>query len=173
MIMNRKRKSTSGARLRRFGLAMTVLALIVGTVEPLMAKDRHAGYYYPRVSSSEVYDPRAVTMADANRRSRIQFVNGLTQQMLSRPYAPDYAVFAKGDEAEKLIIVALKDGSLGTIYRARAVLAMMTSIARTSAFFNEFGVQDFFTFFDLATLFGFKQITITDGDRYSHQVVFE
>ena len=50
---------------------------------------------------------------------------------------------------------------------------MMTSIARTSPFFNEFRVQYFFTFFDLATLFGFKQITITDGDHYSHQIILK
>ena len=173
LVMNGQRKVIHGAWLRRLALAVTFLALILGAAAPLLAKDRHAGYYYPRISSSEVYDPRAATMAEANRRSRIQFVVSLTQQMLSRPYAPDYAVFAKGDEAEKLIIVALKDGSLGTIYRARALLAMMTSIARTSPFFNEFRVQYFFTFFDLATLFGFKQITITDGDHYSHQIILK
>ncbi|MEE8172682.1 MAG: molybdopterin-guanine dinucleotide biosynthesis protein A [Alphaproteobacteria bacterium] len=171
--MNDNRKANRGAWLRRLSLAVAVLAWILGSAAPLLAKDRHAGYYYPRASSSEEFKPRVVTMSEANRRSRIQFVVGWTQQMLSRPYAPEFAIFAKGDEAEKLIIVALQEGSLGTIYRARAALAMMTSIARTSEFLNRLGVQDYFTFFDLATLFGFTQITITDGDRYSHQIVFK
>lgn len=170
--MNRKQKATGGKWLRHLSLAVAVSAMILGSAAPLAAKDRHAGYYYPRASSSEFFEPRVVTMAEANRHGRIQFVVGWTRQMLSRPYAPEFAIFAKGDEAEKLIIVALQEGSLGTIYRARAVLAMMTSIARTSEFLNRLGVQDYFTFFDLATLFGFTQITITDGDRYSHQIEF-
>ena len=96
LVMNGQRKVIHGAWLRRLALAVTFLALILGAAAPLLAKDRHAGYYYPRISSSEVYDPRAATMAEANRRSRIQFVVSLTQQMLSRPYAPDYALFAPG-----------------------------------------------------------------------------
>ena len=171
--MHKIRKTAAGKWLRNFSLAAALSVMVLGSAAPLAAKDRHAGYYYPRTSSSESIEPRVVTMAEANRRSRIQFVVGWTQQMLTRPYAPEFAIFAKGDEAEKLIIVALQDGSLGTIYRARAVLAMMTSVARTSEFLNRLGVQDYFTFFDLATLFGFTQITITDGDRYSHQIVFK
>lgn len=134
------------------------------------AADRHAGYYYPPNATIESFSSRAVPMAEANRQTRIQFVVGLTQQMLAKPHAPEYAIFAKGEHAEKLIIVGLRPGSLGTIYRARAVLAMLTSVARSSRLFNEFGVEDFFTFFDLARLFGFAQITVSDGDTFSHQV---
>ena len=142
---------------------MTLVAVIAFTTE-LSAADRHAGYYYPPTVTHETYNSRAIAMAEASRSARIQFVTTLTQQMLGKPHAPEYAIFAKGAEAEKLIIVGLRPGSMSTLYRARAVLAMLTSVARSSRLFNEFGVQDFFTFFDLAKLFGFVQVTVSDGD---------
>jgi len=154
------------------GLAAFVLGVTSLPVSSASA-DRHAGYYYPPNATTETYSSRAVPMAEANRQTRIQFVVSLTQQMLSKPHAPEYAIFAKGEDAEKLIIVGLRPGSLGTIYRARAVLAMLTSVARSSRLFNEFGVADFFTFFDLARLFGFTQITVSDGDSFSHQIFIE
>jgi len=156
-----------------------VLGALVAAVTPQDARaDRHAGYYYPPAVSTEIYKARAVTMAEASRSNRIKFVVGLTQQMLSKPHPPDYAIFAKGENAEKLIIVALRGGVIDTIYRARAAraraaLAVLTSVARSSRLFNEFGVQDFFTFFDLAKLFGFERITISDGDTFSHQVLLD
>ncbi len=135
--------------------------------------DRHAGYYYPPITSSETYEARAVTMADADRSQRIRFINSLTEQLLSRPYPPQYTIFAKGDEAQKMIIVGLQPGALGTIYRARALLATLTAVARSSRLFNEFGVQEYFTFFDLARLFGFERITVSDGESFSHQIYLE
>jgi hypothetical protein len=137
------------------------------------AADRHAGYYYPPNITHETYNSRAIAMAEASRSARIQFVTTLTQQMLGKPHAPEFAIFAKGEHAEKLIVVGLQPGSMSTLYRARAVLAMLTSVARSSRLFNEFGVQDFFTFFDLAKLFGFVQITVTDGETFSHQIAIE
>src|SRR5260221_3500648 len=65
-----------------------------------------------------------------NRRERLLFVSATTQQQGSANYAPRYVMFAKGDQAEKLIIVGLDDETLGTIYRARALLAALSSLAR-------------------------------------------
>ena len=132
--------------------------------------DRHAGYYYPPLTSSETYEARATIMPDADRSQRLKFINNLTEQILSRPYEPQYAIFAKGDEAQKLIIVGQQPGSIDTIYRARALLATLTAVARTSRLFQEFGVQEYFTFFDLARLFGFERITISNGVEFSHQI---
>ena len=39
--------------------------------------------------------------------------------------------------------------------------------------FQELGVQEWFTFFDLAKMLGFKQITISDGRDFAHQVIME
>lgn len=135
--------------------------------------DRYVDYYYPPVGNSEIYEARAVAMADADRSQRLKFINNLTEQILPRPYPPEYAIFAKGDEAQKLIIIGQRPGALNTNYRARALLATLTAVARSSRLFNEFGVQEYFTFFDLAKLFGFKRITISDGDSFSHQINLE
>jgi hypothetical protein len=55
----------------------------------------------------------------------------------------------------------------------RAVLATMTAVARTMPIFVDNGVEDHFTFFDLAKILGFEQITVTDGDSFAHQVFLE
>ena len=82
-------------------------------------------------------------------------------------------MFAKGDEAEKLIIIALGDQSIATIYQARALLAQLTAVARASDFFRELGVESYFTFFDLAKMLGFKRLTISDGIGFTHRVEIE
>ena len=136
-------------------------------------EDRHAGYYYPAPGTYEVYEARARPLEETGRPLRIGFVTGLSASMAQRAYAPPYAIFAKGNEAEKLIIVALNDGSLDTIYRARAVLADLTALARTLPIFREFGVQEWFTFFDLMKMMGFRQLTVTNGRDFAHQVAIE
>jgi len=133
--------------------------------------DRHEGYYYPEAVSQETYVARAVTLPQATRESRIGFVTGMTAQQLRAPFPPQFAIFAKGDGAQKLIIVALNDTAIGTVFRARALLAQLTAQVRTTQFFQELGVADFFTFFDMAKMMGFEQITVSDGDTFSHQVL--
>ena len=137
------------------------------------SEDRHAGYYYPEPSSQETYVARADTMPQASRALRLGFVTGFTGKQLDATYPPTYLMFAKGAEAQKLIIVAMEDERVNTIYRARALLAMMTAFSRSLPIFRENGVEDRFTFFDLAKLLGFELITITDGRDFAHQVVIE
>lgn len=166
------RKSLVGRHVPTLVLGALLLAFSLAALSaPSSAEDRHANYYYPPVTSNESYVARAAMLADASRELRIQFIVNLTQQMLAKPFPPDYVIFAKGDQAEKMIIVGLNDyGGMSTLFRARATLAMLTSIARGSKLFQEFGVDDFFTFFDLAKLFGFEQITVSDGKTYAHQI---
>lgn len=158
----------------RYGFGVVGALVLVGVLlAPARADDRHVGYYYPPPQTIETYEARAETLEDSNRTRRIGFVVELTQQMLSNPYAPEFAVFAKGDEAEKLLIVALKDDVLDTIYRARALLAMLTSVSRATPLFQDYGVAEVFTFFDLLKILGFVQLTISDGDGFAHQVLLE
>src|SRR5262249_19797750 len=140
---------------------------------PSLAQSRHEGYYYPKLTSREVYVSRARTFDDASRSRRIEFVTGLTQIFVQLPYAPQFAMFAKGDEAEKLIIVGLNEGSFNTLFRARALVANLTSFARAAPLFKEYKVDDLFTFYDLAKLLGFDRITISDGARFAHQVALQ
>lgn len=132
--------------------------------------DRHAGYYYPSPDSTETYVGRARPLAEADRRIRIGFVVGLEEQIAKGGQPIPYALFAKGGEAQKLIMVALVDGPLDTLYRARGVLANLTAQSRLLPVFRERGVEDLFTFFDLLVLLGYEQLTLTDGKTWAHQV---
>ena len=152
---------------------LTVVLCLVSAVPDALAEDRHVGYYYPPPSSEEVYKARARTLPEANRGMRIGFVTGVTQQLQQRPFPPTAAMFAKGAEAEKLIIVALEDGRIDTIYRARALFANLTAVARTTPIFQEYGVEELFTFFDFAKMLGYTQITISNGRDFTHQVFLE
>jgi len=147
-------------------LALGLSAALAAAAED----DRHAGYYYPEPTSAEVYEARAYTLPEASRKLRIAFVTGITTEQNKAPYPPQAAIFAKGSEAEKLIIVALEDGRIDTVYRARAIFAQMTAVARLLPVFSELGVEDYFTFFDLAKMLGFEQITISNGREFAHQI---
>ena len=141
---------------------MRILSCLGGPVAALLlfcpavaAQDRHDGYYYPKPESTESYTARATVLPDSNRDRRLGFI---------------VAIFAKGGDAEKLIIVALDDGIFATLFRARAVLATLTAQVRASPLFAELGVQNLFTFYDLAKLLGFQRLTISDGRVWSHRV---
>lgn len=97
------------------------------------ADDRHAGYYFPESQSTEVYMARAVTLPDTDRKQRLAFVTGVTLKQANLPYPSNLAMFARGDDATRSIIVDLQDGRMNTIYRARAVLAMLTAMGQAIA----------------------------------------
>ncbi len=154
---------------------LAVFFYMLGAMSPSSsdAGDRHANYYYPPPQSSEVYKARAKTLPESSRRSRIAFVTGLTNRMLQNPYPPQFAIFAKGEGAEKLIIVSVTEDAYNTLFRMRALLATLTAVARTTPLFKQGEVQDFFTFFDLTKMLGFVMITVTDGKDFAHRIVIE
>ena len=159
----------------RLAAALGLALLVAGPAAAQSGndEDRHEGYYYPEIGSTETYVARARAMDDTSREKRIGFVVAHTLGQAQRPYPPRYALFAKGADAEKLIIVGLYDETFATLYRARGVLAQMTALARSSDLFRTLAVEDYFTFFDLLKMLGFQQLTITDGDTYAHQVTIE
>ena len=132
-------------------LAAGAILLLGGAAD---AAARHAGSY-SEPTSIETYVARAGTLPRAGREMRIGFVTGMTAQQLSASYPPPFAIFAKGEQAQKLLIVSLGDNGFHTLFQARALLAQLTSVARASDLFRDMGVEDFFTFFDLAKLLGF------------------
>lgn len=135
--------------------------------------DHHEGYYYPKPGSFEHYPARVYTLPESDRVRRQAFIIGLTKQLVGGQYAPSYAIFAKGDGSDKLIIVALADGQLNTIYRARALLATFTSVARSTKFFQQNTQPDEATFLDLLKLLGFKRVTVSDGREFAHQIIID
>ncbi len=161
------------AILRARLAAVLVLWPLLAWAGGAAAADRHQGYYYPEPATKETYVARSRVMEEADRSIRIGFVTGITQQLLTKPYPPTAAIFAKGAEAQKLIIVALEDGRIDTLYRARALFANLTAVSRGMPIMQELGVQDWFTFFDLVRMLGFAQITISNGREFSHQVILE
>lgn len=135
--------------------------------------DHHEGYYYPKPQTIEHYTAEVYVLPGSDRVRRQAFIIGLTKQLMGGQYAPPYGIFAKGDESDKLIIVALGDGQLNTIYRARALLAMFTSVARSTSFFQQNTQPDEATFLDLLKLLGFRQVTISDGRDFCHQIIID
>lgn len=152
-------------------IALVTVLFDFGT--PGFGADRHVGIYYPVPQTQEVYKARTNALPDVDRAQRIDFVNGLTAHMLASPYPPQFAVFAKGTHAEKLIIVSLYDNAFNTMYRVRALLAMLTTVSRQTPYFRKHSVSDSLTFFDLLVLLGFERLTVTDGEDFAYQVSFK
>jgi hypothetical protein len=139
---------------------------------PSSTESQHEGYYYPSISSREIYHARARPLDDSDRTRRLGFVTLMLGQQLDLHYPPQHILFAKGDDAEKMIILGFGD-SFATLYRARAVMAGMTALVRDTALFQELQVDDLFTFYDLATLLGFREIVLSNGSSYAHRVSLE
>lgn len=138
--------------------------------QAVQSKDRHAGYYYPKNVTVEEYTARAKAIPIYDRKARIDFTNQLNLQVLGKPYPPPFVLYAKGDNAEKAILVTLNSDFAGTLYRMRGLLALMTTLARQTELFKEFKVDDLFTFFDQLKLLGFEQLTVTDGRDFANQI---
>ncbi|MCH9675910.1 MAG: molybdopterin-guanine dinucleotide biosynthesis protein A [Gammaproteobacteria bacterium] len=147
--------------------------LVANVVVSASAADRHAGYYYPPAHSNERYTGRVQTLPETNRRRRVGFITQMMNQLMESPFPPQFAVFAKGAEAEKVIISAVADGSYNTVYRMRALLAILTARARVTPIFRQYELEDVLTFLDLLKMLGFTQLTVTDGDRFSHQIFID
>src|SRR4030095_3056171 len=113
------------------------------------------------------------TIESMDRQQRIQFVTVVSQGTIQSAYRVPYAVFAKGEKADKMIIVGLQPGEFSTIYRMRAILANMTTMSRLSPFFQERTVAEDATFFDLLKLLGFIQLTITERDKVAPQATIK
>ena len=152
-------------------LCAPLLVMLMAT--PLTAQPRHEGYYYPAVTSTEVFDRVLEITPPANRDIRIEFATMLTISQREVPYAPRYSAFAKGADADSLIIVALDDDVFRTLYRARAVMARVTSNIRATEFFMAQGLQFSGTFYDMLQILQFNSLTLTDGESWTHQVQFK
>lgn len=169
--------------MKTIGLAALTLAIgttaaVAQNAKPVSATtahndDRYAGYYFPKVTSTETFTSSLQTIQGVDRQQRIQFVTVVSQGTLQASYRVPYAVFAKGEKGDHLIIVGLRSGELDTIYRIRALLANMTTMARTSPFFQEHTVAEDATFFDLLKLLGFSDVTVSDGEKIAHQVTIK
>lgn len=137
------------------------------------AQDRHAGYYYPEVTSEEMFDRVVRVSQGAGKPVRIDFVNVLTTAQLDAAESPRFVFFAKGETSNTLILIALDDEVFSTLYRARAIMAQMTVAVRQGGFFQQEELQYVATFYDLLQLMQFDELVISDGHSWTHKVTFQ
>ena len=154
-------------------IRIVAAALAVAFLSPAAVAGERDNYYYPPVSSEEVFSRALAAGPAAGRAVRVGFTTQITKAQLAAPESPRFVIFAKGEKAQHMIIVALDDEVFKTLFRARAVLAQLTSNLRGTEFFIENGVEDRATWFDLARLLGFEDMVISDGATWSHRVTFE
>jgi len=131
------------------------------------------GYYYPPVTSEEIFTSLAATLPDANRERRIEFMREVSLDLLQRPFAPSFVMFTAGDEADRLVVSVNSRLEMETPYQARALMQGFTTVAQTLPFMAEYQVQDLFTFLDVAKLLGFESVVVTDGKNFAHRFVIE
>ena len=147
-------------------LALMLIAPVAG------AQDRYEGYYYPEVTSQEQFTRVIRDGPPPNKGVRVDFVTNLTAAQLAAPESPRFVFFAKGADAKHLTIIALDDEIFSTLYRARAVMAQLTSNMRNNAFFRDQGLEFVATFYDLLQIMEFDTLVISDGAAWAHQVNF-
>lgn len=155
-------------------MKMRFMAALLGVMSATVvgANERYQGYYYPEVTSTESFSRVIRDAPPANKAVRIEFVINLTTAQLSAPESPRFVFFAKGDDAKHLSVIALDDDVFSTIYRARAVLAQMTSNTRNNEFFRRQNLQSVVTFYDLLQFMDFDTLVISDGETWAHEVTF-
>ncbi len=151
-------------------LIATLLTVLAATA--VLASDRYEGYYYPQITSTESFTRLIREAPGSSKAVRVEFVTNLTAAQLAAPESPRFVFFAKGDDAKHLTVIALDDDVFSTIYRARAVLAQMTSNLRNNDFFRQQDLQLVVTFYDLLQFMEFDTLVISDGETWAHEVSF-
>lgn len=137
------------------------------------ATDKYVGYYYPPITSEETFS-RVLKQAPKARASvRTNFVTTITKAQLEAPESPRFVFFEKGGESENLVVIALDDEVFSTLFRARAVLAQITSNLRGTKFFIDQGMNIEGTFYDMLQIMSFETMVISDGRNWSHKVTFK
>ena len=132
--------------------------------------DHHIGLYYPEPQIREVYASKLPKFPTATAKSRAAFAVGIALQQAKRYHAPTYHLFVKGAQRQKIIIVATESGRYSTHYQLRALLAGLTTEARSTQLLNRAPNPEFLNFLDFCKLMGFKRITVSDGNKIALQI---
>ncbi|QIE57894.1 hypothetical protein G5B40_13860 [Pikeienuella piscinae] len=135
-------------------------------------EDKYADYYYPPVTSEETFSRVMTGGEPADQEVRVNFVTAITKAQLAAPESPRFVIFEKGSESRNLIIVALDDEVFRTVFRARALLAQMTSNMRGTEFFRKQNLHLEGTLYDMLQVMGFTSLVVSDGATWAHRVNF-
>ena len=150
-------------------LSLFVSLAFVCCAVPVSANERHAGYYYPKPVTTEAYRSRTRTLPDASRQARVAFVTNITK-VWSRTALPASIRDVFEGVAAKAHHRRTRDDAYNTIFRARALLAQLTAVARTIRLTRDRMKPSHLTFLDFLNLMGFEQLTVSDGKEFSHQI---
>lgn len=155
----------------RRGLSLLALVLAVGVAT---ADEHHDGYYHPPVTSEEHFSSDLITPDGtvSSAQERIHLITTLTVAQIAQPDSPHYVFFIKGENDDELFLIGLDSEVFKTLYRARAVLAQMSTKIRGGNFFRESDLRAEATFFDLLAILGFRSLVVSDGDTWAHRVIF-
>lgn len=136
------------------------------------SEDKYVYYYYPSITSQETFTRVIRPSPPTTPATRVNFVTTITKAQLAAPESPRFVLFEKGSNSEQLIVVALDDQVFKNLYRARAVLAQLTSNMRGTDFFVQQNLHLEGTFYDMLQIMGFKEMVITNGEEWAHHVTF-
>ncbi len=153
-------------------MRLVLATLIACTGYAAQAAERYVGYYFPEITSEEVFDRILIDGPPPSKAVRVRFISTLTQAQLDTMGAPRFVAFAKGEDSDVLIITATDDEVFKTLYRARAQMAQLTSDLRGTQLFREFNLEIAGTFFDILQIMEFDDLVVTDGETWSHRVDF-
>ncbi|MEM9044509.1 MAG: hypothetical protein AAGC81_07420 [Pseudomonadota bacterium] len=149
------------------------LLLSLSLIGTASLADTRAGYYYPDITTNEEFQIRlGEDAASSSNDTRIEFITDMASRQRERNYPPRITIFTKGHDARRLIIVAMDNEVFETLYRARAMLAELTSEARSTPLLRDRNMQTLVTFFDVLTMLGFKEVTLSDGKTWTHRIDF-
>ncbi|MCB1882993.1 MAG: hypothetical protein KDG89_03190 [Geminicoccaceae bacterium] len=147
---------------------LVLLAFLAPQAAP--AADREAGTLYPPPKSSELVRTLAKPRDDASAGERRRFVLALGRALTNAGLG-EVGVETAGDDADRLVVVAVRDGMVDTPYRARALLARLNGLAREVAPFAA-GQPDLeWSFLDLLRSLDFERVTVSDGAALAVQNV--
>ncbi|MEO1475496.1 MAG: hypothetical protein AAFS13_03865 [Pseudomonadota bacterium] len=164
--------------------AMAALSLIcaacetVGTAQSLEsapgAAGLEAGYTYPAPSGSEVVSTIVNDQLETPPfEARVQMVTQLTQVLAARPYPPLALAMTEGDEHKTIVFMDAGRLDVSTPYEARAMVMQMSSAARNNPLFEQYGVENYASIFDLFKLAGFERVIITNGEDFAYAFLIE
>lgn len=137
------------------------------------ADDKYVDYYYPAITSEETFSRVIANAPPSTAEIRVNFVTSITKAQLEAPESPRFVIFEKGADSQNIIIVALDDEVFKTLFRARALLAQVTSNMRGTEFFRQQNLHVEGTLYDMLMIMQFKTLVITDGETWSHKVTFD
>jgi len=160
--------------MRYLALPIMLITLLVGVHAQAAshASDRHEGYYYPAITSEETFSRVIAAAPPSTQAVRSTFVTSITKAQLEAPESPRFVIFEKGSNSEKLIIVALDSEVFKTLYRARALMAQVTANMRGTEFFRQQNLHLQGTFYDMLQIMQFESLVVSDGETWSHKVIF-